>query len=57
MGFTNIWLRKTKEIQLLRVIEWTQRNKVKVEDLTKDNIDDAIKDTEEQRITGRPESF
>ena len=57
MGFTNIWLRKTKEIQLLRVVEWAQRNKVKVEDLTQDNIDDALKDAGEQRITDRPESF
>jgi hypothetical protein len=55
MGFTNIWLRKTKEIQLLKIVEWAQRNKIKVENLTEDNINDALRDAEDQRVTESPE--
>jgi hypothetical protein len=39
---TNFWLRRNKEPDLLRIVQWAQWKKVKIEDLTPENIRDAL---------------
>ena len=39
----NFWLKKKREKQLLKIIQWAQKNKIKVESLNKINIYQALK--------------
>jgi DNA repair photolyase len=40
----NFWLIKRKEKLMIRVVQWAQRNKMKVELLTKQDILNALKE-------------
>ena len=42
MDQNNYWLAKSNEKNILKVVEWAHRQKVKIENLTKDNIIDAM---------------
>lgn len=39
---TNVWLRKTIETKLIRIVEWAQRNEIMVEDITEENVKEAL---------------
>ena len=43
MILNNIWLLKAKEKSLLKIVEWAQANKKKVENLTKSDIIEALR--------------
>lgn len=42
MKFRNFWLLKAKEKSILKVVEWAQRNRIKVEELTYKDIKRAM---------------
>lgn len=39
----NFWLAKQNEKNILKVVEWAHRQEIKIENLTKDNIVEAMK--------------
>jgi len=43
---TNAWLRKILETKLVQIVEWAQKNKKKVEDLTEEEVKEALKEKE-----------
>ena len=44
MRLINFWLLKSKEKQLIKIIEWAQKNNIKVENLSEKDIKEALKD-------------
>jgi len=42
MKLRNPWLQKVREKTLLKIVEWAQKNHKKIEDLTKDDVREAI---------------
>lgn len=44
MEYINFWTNRSKEKLLIKIIEWAQRNKIKVESLTKTEISFALKE-------------
>ena len=44
MRLINFWILKKKEKLIIKVVQWAQRNKKKVESLTKKEIAFAIKE-------------
>jgi hypothetical protein len=44
MRYKNFWTIKSKEKLLIKIIQWAQRNNVKVESLTKTEINCALKE-------------
>lgn len=44
MKYRNFWTTKRKEKLMLKVIQWAQKNKKKVELLTKEDIACALKE-------------
>lgn len=40
---SNFWLIKEKEYLYLKVVKWAQRNRVKIESLTQQQIADVLK--------------
>jgi hypothetical protein len=43
MRLRNFWLLKAKEKNLLKVVEWAQKNRKKVEELTVAEIKEALR--------------
>jgi hypothetical protein len=43
MHLRNFWLVKAKEKNLLKIVEWAQRNGLKVENLTRKEVIEALK--------------
>jgi hypothetical protein len=43
MRIRNFWLQKRREKNLLKVVEWAQKNGRKVESLTKEEILEAMR--------------
>jgi len=39
---TNTWLRKANESRVLTIVKWAQDHKIKVEDLTYENLLEAL---------------
>jgi hypothetical protein len=44
MKFKNYWLLKKEEKSILKIVHWSQRNKIKVESLTKKEMLCALKE-------------
>ncbi len=42
MKLRNPWLQKVREKTLLKIVEWAQKNKKKIEELTPDEVREAI---------------
>jgi hypothetical protein len=42
MKLKNFWLQKIREKSLLKIVEWAQKNGKKVEDLSRDDVREAI---------------
>lgn len=43
MRLINFWLLKAKEKNLLKIVDWAQRNQRKVEELTKSDMREALR--------------
>jgi len=43
MTTSNYWLRKDREPLLIKIVDWAQRNNKLVEELTKEDLIEAIK--------------
>ena len=39
---TNFWLRRKKEPDMIRIVQWAQWKGIKIEDLTEANVRDAL---------------
>jgi len=44
MRYKNFWIIKSKEKLLVKIIQWAQKNNIKVESLTKIEINYALKE-------------
>ncbi len=45
--YSNVWLRKIRETSLIQIIEWAQRSKILIEDLTEKNIKEALREKDD----------
>tara|TARA_Y100000034_G_C6899983_1_gene415849 strand:+ start:2038 stop:2178 length:141 start_codon:yes stop_codon:yes gene_type:complete len=45
--YSNAWLRKTREASLIQIVEWAHRSKILIEDLTEENIREALRDKDD----------
>jgi len=39
---TNMWIRRMLETKLVQIVEWAQKNKKRVEDLTEEEVQEAL---------------
>ncbi len=44
MKYRNFWTTKSKEKLLIKIIQWAQKNNIKVESLTKTEINCALRE-------------
>jgi hypothetical protein len=42
MELRNFWLIKRRETEILRIVAWAQQNNIKVEELTEEQIREAL---------------
>ena len=54
---TNFWLAKENEEKWLKVVRWAQKNRIKVEDLSKNQIEEILKSSRAEILDNTSEEI